>query len=377
MNHTIRPVVLPSGEERFELRVFWEGYRAKQIKRRFKTKRDATNYLYELLQKEDSPREEVKFAPQDTVLFGELYQHWYTTRASVDFAPGWLRSIDSYWVSLRGELNEKRVSEVKPELLKDIELKLRAHGNSRKTVRNKIGFILSVMNYAVQLGKLKENPCAGYKLPTFSAQEIEFWEMNVAKDFLSSMSERYPLRSEKRWVYAAYLTAINTGLRAGELWALKPSNLKFDQGLIKVTHQCDRVSGELTLPKSKKSREVPLNDAVATELRFLINDRRLAMQDYLFTSSEHPTCHDNFADRVFSKDIDFWRGPKITFHGLRHTAATLMLRSGVDVKTVKEVLGHQDIKTTMRYTHGNSVASVNEKFSVSAPKEALIMKVVK
>lgn len=62
-----------------------------------------------------------------------------------------------------------------------------------------------------------------------------------------------------------------------------------------------------------------------------------------------------------------WGGKRIRFHDMRHTAATLMISSGVDLKTVKEICGHSDIQTTMNYAHlvSGSIEHVARSFLIA------------
>lgn len=80
--------------------------------------------------------------------------------------------------------------------------------------------------------------------------------------------------------------------------------------------------------------------------------------------------HDNFIRRAFDKDLEEWGGRRIRFHDFRHTATTLLINTGVDIKTVKEICGHSNIATTMNYAHllSGSVEKVSLNF-VIAPKK--------
>jgi site-specific recombinase XerD len=71
--------------------------------------------------------------------------------------------------------------------------------------------------------------------------------------------------------------------------------------------------------------------------------------------------------RRFKKDLELWGGKPIRFHDLRHTAATLLISSGIDLKTVQEICGHEDITTTMRYTHliADNIKKVADLFSIT------------
>jgi len=84
-----------------------------------------------------------------------------------------------------------------------------------------------------------------------------------------------------------------------------------------------------------------------------------------------PICHENFVKRKFLNDQNEWGRRRIRFHDLRHTAATLMVSHGIDIKTVQEICGHSDIKTTLKYVHlvGSKMANVAKEFSVASKKE--------
>ena len=81
----------------------------------------------------------------------------------------------------------------------------------------------------------------------------------------------------------------------------------------------------------------------------------------------NPVCHENFMKRQFLVDVKAWGGRSIRFHDLRHSATTMMIAGGIDLKTVKEICGHADIATTMTYVHliSGAVERVAQVFSVT------------
>lgn len=74
---------------------------------------------------------------------------------------------------------------------------------------------------------------------------------------------------------------------------------------------------------------------------------------------------------LLGKNLKAWGGRPIRFHDLRHTATTLLIASGVDLKTVKEICGHADISTTMNYVHmvSGAIEKVALNFSITPSKE--------
>ena len=166
-----------------------------------------------------------------------------------------------------------------------------------------------------------------------------------------------------------YLLALNTGLRAGEVWGLRPADIQRQNFILTIKRQFNRISLSMSLPKSKKPRVVPCNQNLMDELLTLIQTHQIKDHETIFQNEKRlPICHDNFADRNFMKDLNSWGGRKIRFHDLRHTATTLLISNNVDIKTVKEICGHADITTTMNYVHliSGAIENVAKTFSISA-----------
>ncbi|MDC5819650.1 tyrosine-type recombinase/integrase [Vibrio europaeus] len=134
------------------------------------------------------------------------------------------------------------------------------------------------------------------------------------------------------------ITAINTGLRRGELLALKWGDIDFEQQYLSVRAQN---------AKAKKSRNIPLNDTVLEVLESwqLQNKKR----EYVFASRSDVPIKD-----IKKPWLRVLQEAKITdfrFHDLRHHFASKLVMVGVDLNTVRELLGHSDLKMTLRYAH--------------------------
>lgn len=232
--------------------------------------------------------------------------------------------------------------------------------------------IVAVLNHSVKHRRIPFNPANGFRKLSKTHIEMQFWDSKEAASFLACMNDHYPKGHELRWVYVSYLVALNTALRAGEIWGLQPIDLNENGETIHVRRQFNRVTNDFGMTKGKKSRLVPCPDILYHELKELIvtNNRKPKSENgkTIFQNEKgNPICHDNFADRQFLKDLKKWGGRSIRFHDLRHTAATLMISNGIDLKTVKEICGHADIATTMNYVHmiAGSVNKVAKMFSVA------------
>ena len=160
---------------------------------------------------------------------------------------------------------------------------------------------------------------------------------------------------------AAYLLALNSGLRLGEICGLRWSDISFAERTLTVSRTVLRLKcgmrTQLTVqtPKTESSeRVVPLTAGFLTVLRKLRNDA--PDEAYILTGRraqpmEPRTLQYRF--QAFLKASDLKRH---TFHALRHTFATRAIEKGIDAKTLSELLGHQNVKTTLQlYVHPTMV----------------------
>jgi integrase len=148
---------------------------------------------------------------------------------------------------------------------------------------------------------------------------------------------------------ALFLTAAFTGLRMGELLALRWREVDFAGSTIRV--RASWASGHLTTPKSGKVRAVPLAPDVASALARLGQREHWVDDDDLVFVGEAGAYLDGSALRRRYK-VALERGGlrPLRFHDLRHTFGTRMI-SKADIRRVQEWMGHADIQTTMRYLH--------------------------
>jgi integrase len=148
---------------------------------------------------------------------------------------------------------------------------------------------------------------------------------------------------------AIYLTAAFTGLRRGELLALRWRDVDFPGSVLRV--RASYAGGALTTPKSGKVRSVPLAPEVAAALAKLSQRDWFTGDDDLVFPGELGSYLDGSALRRRYKDaLEKAALRPLRFHDLRHTFGTRMIAKA-DIRRVQEWMGHADIQTTMRYLH--------------------------
>ena len=222
------------------------------------------------------------------------------------------------------------------------------YGLNTASRARKLATIRSFYNYLTNKAHLiRENPVKDIDSPKPKKTLPKYLTLDQSVELLESVDGKNQERD-----YCILTLFLNCGLRISELVAL---NLKDIQG------EAIRVLG-----KGNKVRILYLNDACQDALnRYLAVRRPIAGRDAnaLFLSSRNErisrsTVHAMVKKRLSAAGID---ESEYSSHKLRHTAATLMLQNGVDIRAVQEVLGHDHLNTTQIYTHVD-----NESLRVAA-----------
>jgi len=191
------------------------------------------------------------------------------------------------------------------------------------------------------------NPARGVDLPKVDAFEEIRW---LEPDEVRALAEHAVDGPYRQLDAALYLTAAMTGLRQGELFALRWRDVGWEAGAIRVRRSFTH--GELGTPKSKRSsRSVPMADDVAAALEDLSRQVPDAPDELVFP---HPLTGGRLASpgalrRMRRALAAAGLDDSHRFHDLRHTFGTQMAARGVPMRTLQEWMGHKDIATTQRY----------------------------
>ena len=228
------------------------------------------------------------------------------------------------------------------------------NGLSAASVRKYHTMLHSIFERAQHDRVVTFNPCAHTELPKVIKKKARTLTPEEYVAIVASLPAQHRLMVE---------TAINTGLRWGELIALKPRHLD----LIKRTLTVEETVVEVSIknsptsqrmltkpyPKDNEPRTMGLPEELATRLAAHIADRGLGPADLLFATREGtPISRNTFRTRVWlpavkASGVDF----DVRVHDLRHAHASWLLPGGSDLKSVMDRMGHAQITTTQKYLH--------------------------
>lgn len=244
-------------------------------------------------------------------------------------------------------------------------------GLSAEYVRYMHSILRSSLNQAVKWKMISSNPASLADPPKLTHKEKGTWTIQEANQFLSHTFQDDLL-------HVAYLLAIYTGMRQGEILGLRWKDCDLEKGQISICQTLSRTSKGLVFqePKTKSSRRViAITDEIVSALKkhkARQNRNKLllgeAYEDHnlvVCTSKGTPIIPSNFR-RHFIRMIKESGVPKIRFHDMRHTHATIMLQLGEHPKVVSERLGHSRTSVTLdTYSHviPNIQADAAKKFS--------------
>lgn len=228
-------------------------------------------------------------------------------------------------------------------------------GLSAKTISNHLTLAHGVFQFAVKRSLAPTNPVAAVDRPRPAGANPDFRYLDMA-DF-EALLRAIPDDLLGPTDRALYITAAMTGLRQGELAALRWRDVDWTAGVIRVRRTYSR--SQWGTPKSRRSsRAVPMADRVAAELER--HFQRSAFQGDDDLVLPHPRTGKPYdARKMLKRFYDAMRAAAlghligrengITFHSLRHTYGTRMAAAGTPMRTLQEWMGHRSIQTTEIY----------------------------
>jgi integrase len=246
--------------------------------------------------------------------------------------------------------------------LDDLYGQMKDEGRSPKTIRNHHGIISSALHQAVRKGWIRENVAENAMPPRITMKRVKAPSVEAVRSVIEAAEDRDPTLAP------LLMLAALTGMRRGELCALRWTDVDFERGELNVSRSVVVVLGGLAEKgtKTHRFRIVALDDVgVALLLRHRgnVNDwvlhAEVAVPEDAFVFSHtvdgsKPFRTDNVTG-FFTRVRDPLGLHDVRLHDLRHCTAMQLIGAGVDVRTVAGRLGHSDPSVTLRvYSHARN-----------------------
>jgi len=222
-------------------------------------------------------------------------------------------------------------------------------------VNRELALFKHMYSKAIEWGKVKENLTKKVKLLKGEVKRLRFLMPDEVQRLLSNCTDH---------LKPIVTVAVHTGMRKGELLSLQWDRINFEQGIITLLDT-----------KNNERRDIPMNETVKKTLEGI--ERK---GENVFCNGDGQTfvtVRKSFETALKKSGIEDFR-----FHDLRHCFASNLVMEGVDIMTVKELMGHKTLDMTLRYSHlapnhkTKAVNILDRVMSLKSPQTTIPQKVV-
>lgn len=327
-------------------RIRWTDASGKRCSRNFDSKREANEFHIRIRAEVQRIKHGEAHPISKNKTCGDLFTYWIDKRAVTKRSGHHDESIIR--CHLEPHLGKLRLIDLSIAHIDD--LKIAISHLAPKTVRNVLTLLGTILNVGVELNWLEKVPTI--KKPTIDVSSLEYSYLQDASEITRFLRAAKSINERG---YRLFKLAIFTGMRLGELAALKWSDVDFEQGVILVKQSFSDVT------KSNKARVVPILNALKGEL---VTWHKTATSIFVcptktgtMLSKSNRLNKDVLYQTLERAGFESWRDRRgkehryIRFHDLRHTFASFWMRNGGDIFRLQKILGHSSPQMTMRYAH--------------------------
>lgn len=322
-----------------------------------KTYRDVKNKLHNVLTEKD------KISNTIVLNFNEVVEQWLSYKQNFIKQSTYNKYINTYVNYIQKPLELYYINQINEKLIQNYVLTLSKKKNYRtneslsiSTLRIVVYVIKSTMNFAYKQNYIKSIQL-DIELPSYEKKPIQILskeEQKILENYLIIKRDCFSL---------SILICLYTGLRIGEVCALRWSDVDFNNRIILVHNTVQRIQTKekntsktellITKPKTRNSiRRIPITSFLYGILKKYFIQTQEQSNYYIFRNKENGPIDPRIIQKYFKTTIKRLELTNITFHALRHTFATLCIDVGMDIKTLSEILGHSNVSTTMSiYVH--------------------------
>lgn len=342
------------------------GERLRIKKTGFRTQKDAEAYLNEYANNVNKGNIKVE---SKNIIFGDFITQWFNEHKSrtlsINTMTNYKSRIDTHILPYLGRY---KLTEIDTLMVQNFYNTLIGEGLKASSAKKIIETLNNCFRYACKMKLIAILPTDIEKIPVEKPQ-IEYWNKDQVDFFLDQIKDKS--------LFTPIFIDILTGLRVAELCGLRWRDVDLNNANIEVNGQVifDRINKILIptdiLKTDTSHRIITIPNILVEHLRAIKEEEKPQESNFVIQTKYGLVCNPRNVSMRFTKSISKYRKsiedieketgqipdnymklPQITFHGLRHTHATLLIFNGENIKVVSERLGHNDIATTLNtYTH--------------------------
>lgn len=324
------------------------------------------------------------YVPPSDVTLAQLIEDWLAARAD-RHAPSTVYLYRKSLKHLDPAIAALPIQRLKPGHLQAMYARLKAAGVGPAAIWNLHKVLAGALNQAVRWDLLQRSPAAGVELRQPEPAPKTIWTLDQVAAFLAAEGDDPDYG-------AAWRLGFGTGMRMGELFALRWDDVDFARGTVAVRRTITRTAAGRHVVGSRAKTErshrtVPLPASCVEPLRAhrkRVLERRLrtagwsdADGDLIFPGSDGRMLHPSNARRLFGLAVARTGLPPLTLHGMRHCFVTAAIAAGIDPTTVAALIG-DSLKMVLRvYSHVSvagkeaAIALLDERLAAATPAPAV------
>lgn len=240
--------------------------------------------------------------------------------------------------------------------------------NQKSSIARKTAALRSFFRFLEREGVIEKNPAMLVSAPKLPKKLPQVMTEEAVGNFLNALDAQAESGAESQWLLkrdvAMFELLYAAGLRVSELVGLNFEDVNFDDQML-------RIRG-----KGKKERMVPYGGKAAEALAGYLQFRDKQFGSHHVAGNKSPVFVNFRGGRLTTRSVarlldkyirQFDRNLKLSPHGLRHAFASHLLYEGADLRAIQEMLGHQSLSTTQKYTH-TSIKQLLEVYDKAHPK---------
>ena len=319
---------------------------------------------YTSLKEKNAPiKQAIQEKENENITFSEFYDLYETAQFGTKTPKGIKCERQYFDNHIKKHIGAKPLKDIQIEDIEKIKqsmLKTKTTAHASKYAAATINHVIKLCRHCFKVAilwkKTTENPATAVKLLPLENQRLRFFTHSEAEILLEQLKKIHPADAKSTGyqyyktfktsqTYEMALVSLYCGCRAGELFAIRANDINFTTAF-------------LTIRKSKNhnARNIPRPQIIQDMFKQRLQSLNITGENFVFQDMNGDALYEisdryqEIVDKLFNQGVKD-RQQKAVFHTLRHTYASWLVMAGVDLYTVKELMGHKTLSMTMRYAH--------------------------